>query len=376
MVLSFWEKEFIQEKFDVTILGAGITGTSTALSLVEKYPELKVCVIDRAPVSLGASTKNAGFACFGSPTELIHDIAIMGENKTAEIVKMRWLGLKKLLSRVPTKIMDYQQNGGYEVFDPKDATFDEAEQKLSYLNQFLADTIDIPQVFSVVNNTIWPSFDSKMIFNAFEGSLQPAYMMLYLQDMARKRGVVFKSGVSVSEVLTEKKLLVTTEGHQIPFKTLCVTTNGFTRTLFPETEVFPARNQVLITQELPDLPFSGCFHFQEGYYYFRNVGNRILLGGARNTDLQNESTDQFGNTPKIQDELQRFLERLYPGASGHIEMWWSGILGIGKVKEPILKWKNENIIFGVRLGGMGVAIGSYLGEKLADEIGVSLGYKV
>lgn len=376
MVLSFWEKEFIQEKFDVTILGAGITGTSTALSLVEKYPELKVCVIDRAPVSLGASTKNAGFACFGSPTELINDIAVMGENKTAEIVKMRWLGLKKLLSRVPKDIMHYHQNGGYEVFDKEDATFGEAEQKLSYLNQFLAETINIPQVFSVVKNPFWPSFDSKMIFNAFEGSLQPAYMMLYLQDMARKRGVVFKSGVSVSEVLTEKKLLVTEEGYQIPFKTLCVTTNGFTRTLFPETEVFPARNQVLITRELPDLPFAGCFHFQEGYYYFRNVGNRILLGGARNTDLQNESTDQFGNTPKIQDELQRFLERLYPGASGHIEMWWSGILGIGKVKQPILKWKNENIIFGVRLGGMGVAIGSYLGEKLADEIGVSLGYKV
>ncbi len=375
MVLSFWEKEFIQEKFDVTILGAGITGTSTALSLLEKYPELKVCVIDRAPVSLGASTKNAGFACFGSPTELIHDIAVMGENKTAEIVKMRWLGLKKLLSRVPTKIMDYQQNGGYEVFDKEDATFGEAEQKLSFLNQFLADTIDIPEVFSVVNNTIWSSFYSKMISNPFEGSLQPAYMMLYLQDLARKRGVIFKSGVSVSEVLTEEKLLVTTEGYRVPFQTLCVTTNGFTRKLFPEAEVLPARNQVLITQELPDLPFSGCFHFQEGYYYFRNVGNRILLGGARNTDLQNESTDQFGNTTRIQDELIRFLERLYPGASDHIEMWWSGILGIGKVKEPILKWKNENIIFGVRLGGMGVAIGSYLGEKLADEIGISLGYK-
>ena len=70
----------------------------------------------------------------------------------------------------------------------------------------------------------------------------------------------------------------------------------------------------------------------------------------------------------------RFLERLYPGASENIEMWWSGILGIGNVKEPILSWKDEDIILGVRLGGMGVAIGSFLGDKLAGEIGISLGY--
>ncbi|MBK8620323.1 MAG: FAD-binding oxidoreductase [Saprospiraceae bacterium] len=374
MVLSFWEKEFIQEKFDVTILGAGITGTSTALSLVEKYPELKVCVIDRAPVSLGASTKNAGFACFGSPTELIHDISVMGEQKTADIVKMRWLGLKKLLSRVPEEKMFYQQNGGYEVFDHGDSSFAMVEKKLEYLNQFLAETIGAQHVFSLENNTIWSSFYQKMIFNPFEGSLQPAYMMSFLQSLARQKGVVFKTGVSVKEVIPEQKLLISEEGFSIPFQKLCITTNGFTKTLFPEVNVFPARNQVLITRELADLPFSGCFHYQEGYYYYRNVGNRILLGGARNTDIQNESTDQFGNTLKIQHELMRFLERLYPGASENIEMWWSGILGIGNVKEPILSWKDEDIILGVRLGGMGVAIGSFLGDKLAGEIGISLGY--
>ena len=85
MNLSFWEKELLVEKFDVTILGAGITGISTAISLVEKNPGIRVCVVERSGFSLGASTKNAGFSCFGSPTEILKDIQKMGEGQTYDL---------------------------------------------------------------------------------------------------------------------------------------------------------------------------------------------------------------------------------------------------------------------------------------------------
>lgn len=39
-----------------------------------------------------------------------------------------------------------------------------------------------------------------------------------------------------------------------------------------------------------------------------------------------------------------------------------GILGIGKIKSPIIKKVSENITVSVRMGGMGVALGTLAGE--------------
>ena len=46
-------------------------------------------------------------------------------------------------------------------------------------------------------------------------------------------------------------------------------------------------------------------------------------------------------------------------------MEWSGIMAFGKHKMPTIKKHQKNIALGVKLGGMGIAIGSQVGKKLA-----------
>ena len=41
-------------------------------------------------------------------------------------------------------------------------------------------------------------------------------------------------------------------------------------------------------------------------------------------------------------------------------------MGVGSQKKPIVKQLSNNVFCGVRLGGMGVAIGSSIGKQLAD----------
>ena len=43
-------------------------------------------------------------------------------------------------------------------------------------------------------------------------------------------------------------------------------------------------------------------------------------------------------------------------------------MGMGSSKNPIVEKLSENVYCGVRLGGMGVAIGSLIGQELADLI--------
>jgi len=137
--------------------------------------------------------------------------------------------------------------------------------------------------------------------------------------------------------------------------------------------VVPARAQVLITEPIADLKLKGVFHFDQGYYYFRNIGNRVLFGGARNLDFATEETYTFGLTDKVQSRLEQMLrEVILPSQDYKIEQRWSGIMGMGPTKGPIIKAVSENVVCAVRLGGMGVAIGSLVGEEAAELVLQSL----
>jgi glycine/D-amino acid oxidase-like deaminating enzyme len=56
----------------------------------------------------------------------------------------------------------------------------------------------------------------------------------------------------------------------------------------------PARAQVLITKPIDSLKIKGTFHMDRGYYYFRNIDNRVLIGGGRNLDLKKRKQIDLG----------------------------------------------------------------------------------
>jgi glycine/D-amino acid oxidase-like deaminating enzyme len=123
---------------------------------------------------------------------------------------------------------------------------------------------------------------------------------------------------------------------------------------------------VILTDPITNLKINGTFHYEKGYYYFRNIQNRVLLGGGRNLDFTTETTTSFGTNSKIKDKLISDLNQfILPNQEFSIAMEWSGIMAFGKDKMPILQRNKKNIAVGVRLGGMGIAIGSKVGEQVA-----------
>ena len=148
---------------------------------------------------------------------------------------------------------------------------------------------------------------------------------------------------------------------------LLVCTNAFARQLLPQLDVTPARGQILVTSPIDGLPFKGTFHFDEGYYYFRNLGDRVLLGGARNQAFEAETTTDMTFTDTIQQELERFLrEVVLPGRQYTIDNRWAGIMGMGGEKMPIVRAVNDHVFCAVRMNGMGVALAPVIGEQVAS----------
>ena len=89
---SYWERTQFMNEIDFIVIGAGIVGYSTALRLKKLHPNSRVVILERGNLPSGASSKNAGFACFGSASEIYDDIQEFGEEIVWETLAPHSIG--------------------------------------------------------------------------------------------------------------------------------------------------------------------------------------------------------------------------------------------------------------------------------------------
>ncbi|AXT18667.1 FAD-dependent oxidoreductase [Flavobacteriaceae bacterium AU392] len=368
MKLSYWEIKSWLSNVDFTIIGSGIVGLNCALYLKENNPKANILILEKGILPQGASTKNAGFACFGSLSEILSDLKSHSEEEVVQLVKKRRDGLQLLRTTLGDKAIDYQQLGGYELFN-NNTLFEECRLQRKYINALLHPLFK-SNVFNFKKDIFnFKNIEKEYSFNSFEGQIDTGKMMKTLLYKVQSKGVKIINNVTVQHFENNNNS-IHIKTNQLDFKTnkLVIATNGFASQLIKE-DVKPARAQVLITKPIKDLHIKGTFHLEQGYYYFRNIENRILFGGGRNLDYNGEETTEFGQTQHIQGQLEKILQiTILPKTSFEVEHRWSGIMGIGNQKKAIVKQLDNNVFCGVRLGGMGIAIGSSIGKELAELI--------
>jgi len=366
--LSFWEREEFLSQQDFVVVGAGIVGLSTALFLRKKFSTAKILVLERGYLPTGASTKNAGFACFGSPTELFDDLQHYPEEMVWETVKNRYFGLQTLFSLIDPKEIAYQNCGSWDLISLTEKRKITPEF-IRYLNQRMLSFTGKNKVFTE-DKTVCQKFGfsgvNSSYINHLEGSIDTGKLIKTLFKKANTRDVQFLFGTNLVGFENQgNEILLDTNFGILKTAKLLICTNGFASSLL-DLDVKPARAQVLITKPIEDLKVKGTFHLDGGYYYFRNVKSRVLLGGGRNLDVTGETTTDFGTTELIQNALHQLLSAvILPNTEFEVDYSWSGIMGVGNEKKPIIKKLNNNLGIGVRMGGMGVAIGAEVGKKLA-----------
>lgn len=368
MQFSYWELKNWFSSVDFTIVGSGIVGLHCALYLRERYPNSKILVLEKGILPQGASTKNAGFACFGSLSEIIDDLKSHSEEEVIQLVQKRWNGLQLLRKRLGDNTIDFKPHGGYELFLNEDNnTYDECLNKLPFINDLLKPLFKNDVFSKEIDRFGFGNIKEYTFFNPYEAQIDTGNMMQALLKEAVSQNILILNQVEVTSYIEKNNSVdVVIDNFSFTTKKLLFTTNGFAEKL-TNGAVKPARAQVLITKPIPNLDIKGTFHLDKGYYYFRNFENRILLGGGRNLDFDGETTTDLSLTEKIQNKLEELLKNvILPNQAFEIEHRWSGIMGIGSSKTPIVSQLSENVYCGVRLGGMGVAIGSLIGKELAE----------
>ena len=370
MHLSYWELKNWFTAIDYTIVGSGIVGLHTALRLRERFPESKILILEKGMLPEGASTKNAGFACFGSLSEIIDDLKTHSEEEVIQLVQKRWNGLHLLRKNLGDDIIDLKPHGGYELFlEHDDLTYKECLQKMPFVNDLLRPLFKTDVFEKQIDRFNFGKIKNYCIFNPFEAQIDTGSMMQALLKKVHTNNIQILNNQTVRD-FTDLGEGVEVLINDFSFKTkkILFATNGFANEL-TQGEVKPARAQVLITEPIPDLDIKGTFHLDKGYYYFRNINDRILFGGGRNLDFETETTTSLDQTTLIQNKLEELLKTvILPNKEIKVAHRWSGIMGVGAHKNPIVKPLSNNVYCGVRMGGMGVAIGSLIGKELADLI--------
>ena len=357
--LSIWEKlGWIQEP-DAVVLGTGIVGMNTGLELRKLHPDWHIVMLDRSAFG-GASTRNAGFACFGSPSELVEDLESLGPEALVKLVDMRWSGLNALRASWRDRDLGYTPCGAIEAFtDP--VLFERIRDMLPQLNALLDPVFGTP-AFQLMSDSEGKQRGLQDVCGAIssplEGALDTASMVRIMRHCLSKEGIEVIHGIDATGIDQEHdRWRVRTSAGDIQTQRVFVCTNAWAATLL-DLDVAPAPNVVVVSQPLPGLVLNNTLHHDRGYVYAREVHGRLLIGGGR----QWECDDNDARAQK----LVRWAQTHIQGAEGFaIKHHWIGQLGVGSQRLPIVKEVEPGLYAGVRLGGMGVAIGTNVGSALA-----------
>lgn len=370
-MFSYWEqKNFFS--YDLIVIGSGFTGLSTAINFKKKHPKSSVLILEKGVFPTGASTKNAGFACFGSLTEILDDFWNMNPEEVLALVERRYKGLQQIRKIFGDDTLKYSHNHGFELLEQENLA---AVDQLADVNKLLKKLFK-KDVFSLVKKPEKLGFSSRVkmvVENQFEGELDPGAYLGALWEKATKLGVRILTGVSVVEIEKDEGIVVAenaarSKSFEFRAEKVAICTNAFSKKLWPESELEPGRGLVLLSKPLAEkIPWKGSFHMDKGYVYFREIDGRLLLGGARNKDFEKEKSLEFETNPKIKSHLESLArEVIFPGKEIEWEMEWTGIMAFGPKKSPQIQSIGQKTAVAVRLGGMGVAIGWQVGKELSQ----------
>jgi glycine/D-amino acid oxidase-like deaminating enzyme len=304
---------------------------------------------------------------------LLENVKEIGWDKTLEMTQKRFEGIQ-IIQQHFGELIDYNACGASELFTERNI-FEENLSQLELLNKNLSAMVLNQNHFyedtKIISESKFKGFQYA-ISNAAEASIHSGKLFYNLYKTLVGQDVKFFFGTEVENIDTSHKTAIIKTKNLGDFEAqhVCICTNAFSNLFLTAQNIKPGRGQVLITKPIKNLPFNKTFHFDKGYFYFKNVGDRVLFGGGRNLDFEGENTAEFGTTEMIIKKLKQHLsDYILPNTDYEIDHIWSGIMAFNESKTPFSEIIQPNLSASVCMNGMGVALAPYLARELVGEMG-------
>jgi glycine/D-amino acid oxidase-like deaminating enzyme len=364
---SFSDKE-LPAHTDVLIIGSGYTGTTAAIRL--KQAGVDVALIDMAKLGTAASARNGGMTLTGLSEGLTKIEKKLGKEK----VRQLFAESLESVDAVERLVVEGKIDCDFHRYGHLETAF-----KSSHFEDLKLDQEKLYQQFdhetrilsaAELKTEIDSSLYHGALLDTVSAGVHPAKYIAGLMTMADNLGVGLHEEVTAKEVDQQGTgFEVRTDQGNISAAEVIVATNGYSGSLTPwiQKRLVSTESLIIATEELPEdtarriIPKGRMIYDTKIFlYYFRLSpdGKRLLFGGRpkspRKTLRQNAAymyQDMLTVYPQLKDVK--------------IEYAWTGKLGFTRDRSPHIG-KTGGLYYALGYCGHGVALATYLGERLAE----------
>ena len=353
---------------DVCVVGAGFTGTATALSLAERG--YSVALVEANRVGWGASGRNGGQVINGMSG--IETLRKKHGNGIAEILNnLRWGGNDIIRERVAKYSIQCDLKDGYLEVATKPS-------QVSYIDEFVEDRESHPSDFAY---EVWDRektcdmLGTDAYHGGFvcyrDGHLHPLNLCIGEARAAHNLGVQIFEQSPVTGITHGKRPRVETANGYVEADSVVLAGNAYSQ-LEPKhlsNLIFPAGSYIIATEPLADdvaksinrKDVAVCDLNEVVDYYRLSADKRLLFGGACNYS---------GRDPKsIKSYILPRMLKVYPQLKDvKIEYEWGGKIGVVLRRIPTLGRINDNVYYCQGYSGHGVCATHVMGEVMADAV--------
>ena len=353
---------------DVCVVGAGFTGTATALSLAERG--YSVALVEANRVGWGASGRNGGQVINGMGG--IEKLRKKHGNGIAEILNnLRWGGNDIIRERVAKYGIQCDLKDGYLEVATKPSQvshiYEFAEDRESHPSDFAYEVWDREKTCDMLGTDAYHGG-----FVCYrDGHLHPLNLCIGEARAAHNLGVQIFEQSPVTGITHGKRPRVETANGYVEADSVVLAGNAYSQ-LEPKhlsNLIFPAGSYIIATEPLADdvaksinrKDVAVCDLNEVVDYYRLSADKRLLFGGACNYS---------GRDPKsIKSYILPRMLKVYPQLKDvKIEYEWGGKIGVVLRRIPTLGRINDNVYYCQGYSGHGVCATHVMGEVMADAV--------
>ncbi|HEV3105938.1 MAG TPA: FAD-binding oxidoreductase [Trinickia sp.] len=357
------------EEADVCIVGGGLAGLSTALSLVERGMR-DVVVLESERVGFGASGRNGGFVFGGYSLDCADLLRLVGPADARALYRLTLDAVDLIRERIER----------YRI--ACDAV---------HAGVILADWLGKPHALEAQRQLMRTAFGveweplsrhalrERLKTDRYHGGLfephgfhfHPLKYVLGIAETLSTAGVrIYERSPALGVERRHDRLLVRTPNGSIAARHVVMAGGGYARGVYRPVEraVLPIATYVVATEPLGArlneaiASAAAVYDTRFSFDYYRPLVDTRILWGGRISVFEREPS-------AIATLLLRDLLRVYPQLEGvKIDFAWSGLMSYARHKMPQIGQSADGIWHAVGFGGHGMAPTSVAGELLAAAI--------
>jgi glycine/D-amino acid oxidase-like deaminating enzyme len=366
------EREF-PERVDVAVIGAGFTGLSAARTLAKSGAS--VAVFEAQTIGWGASSRNGGMVLTGLKLPASTLISRYGKEATARMyaASLESIDFVEQVIREENIACDFARCGHLEVackakhFDDFRRSAEATARDFGHQQRL----IPKDQLQSEIGSAIYHGG----LVDESSAGVNPARLVAGLAVAAQRAGAAIFEHSHVEEIQREgaRGWRIATPRGTLRAQNVLVATSGYTSRVTPalQKKIIPIGSYIIVTEVLPEKlacelsPRNRMIYDSKNYlYYYRLTPDRRMLFGGRAAFFP-ETSSTIRRSAEI---LRRGMLTVYPQLrDAKIEYVWGGTLDFAFDIMPHAG-QLDGIYFSLGYAGHGVAMSTYLGDKIAQSI--------